>query len=533
MRNKKIFISGIRRILPQGQSKRRTGKTGTGPVKQAENNSKLCNTQQQHWTESPILKYHCRVLLHRGGTQKLLEGALYNMSQQKTRNTFSGKLGFVLSAAGSAVGLGNIWRFPYLAAKYGGGIFLLVYLILVATFGYTMIVCETALGRMTQKSPVGAYRTFGHTTFLNAGGWINAVIPILIVPYYSVIGGWVLKYLYEYCRSDPEKMAADDYFVSYMTNGRVTEFWFLVFAVITIVIIYMGVQNGIERVSKTMMPLLVVLAVAVAVYSVTRPGALAGVRYFLVPNLSNVSWMTVVSAMGQMFYSLSIAMGILITFGSYMKKDIDIEGTTGQVEIFDTLIAILAGLMVIPAVFAFNGGDPAKLKAGPSLMFISLPQVFASMGMGNIVGVAFFLLVALAALTSSIALLESAVSTFEDELGWGRKKATMICGAIMIGLGTLSVLGYSAWSGFTVLRMQILDFFDFLTNSVMMPVAAFCNCILVFRVIGTGAICEEIESSSKFRRKKVFLFVLKYLAPLFTIIILVSSVLNAFGVIHM
>lgn len=453
--------------------------------------------------------------------------------QQKQRNTFSGRLGFVLSAAGSAVGLGNIWRFPYLAAKYGGGIFLLIYLVLAATFGYTMIVLETALGRMTQKSPVGAYQHFGKTKFLKFGGWINAVIPILIVPYYSVIGGWVLKYLYEYCRSDPAKMARDGYFGGFMTNGPVTEFWFVVFTIITIIIIYMGVQNGVERVSKIMMPVLVVLAVAVAVYSVTRPGALEGVKYFLVPNFKNFSWMTVVSAMGQMFYSLSIAMGILITYGSYMKKDIDIEKTTTQVEIFDTVIAVLAGLMIIPAVFAFNGGDPAKLKAGPSLMFISLPQVFASMGLGNVVGVAFFLLVALAALTSSISLMESGVSTFEDELGWSRKKATVICGAIMLGLGTLSVLGYSAWSSFTILRMQILDFFDFMTNSVMMPIAAFCSCILVFRVIGSEKLCAEVESSSAFKRKPVFLFVLKYLAPVFTVIILISSVLNAFGVIHM
>lgn len=453
--------------------------------------------------------------------------------EQKQRNTFSGKMGFVLSAAGSAVGLGNIWRFPYLAAKYGGGIFLLVYLVLAATFGYTMIVLETALGRMTQKSPVGAYGHFGRSGFLKFGGWINAIIPILIVPYYSVIGGWVLKYLFEYFKSSPARLAEDGYFTSFISDGKSTEFWFLVFALLTAGIIYMGVQNGIERVSRIMMPVLVILALIVAVYSVTRPGAMAGVRYFLVPNYKNFSWMTVVTAMGQMFYSLSIAMGILVTFGSYMKKEIDIEQTTTQVEIFDTAIALLAGLMVIPAVFAFNGGDPEKLNAGPSLMFISLPQVFASMGLGGIVGIAFFLLVALAALTSSIALLESAVSTFEDELGWSRKKATLICGGIMIGLGTLSVLGYSAWSSFTLLRMQILDFFDFLTNSVMMPVAAFCSCMLVLRVVGREKLCAEVQSSSAFRRKPVFLFVLRYLAPAFTVIILVSSVLNAFGVIHM
>lgn len=449
------------------------------------------------------------------------------------RNTFSGKMGFVLSAAGSAVGLGNIWRFPYLAAKYGGGIFLLVYLLLVATFGYTMIVAETAIGRMTQKSPVGAYQHFGKGGFLKFGGWINAIIPLLIVPYYSVIGGWVLKYLFEYMKGHAGLLAEDGHFGAFITNGQSTEFWFLVFTILTIVIIYMGVQNGIERVSKVMMPVLVVLAVVVAIYSVTRPGALEGVKYFLVPNVRHFSWMTVVSAMGQMFYSLSIAMGILITYGSYMKRDVDINKTTEQVEIFDTAIAILAGLMVIPAVFAFNGGDPEKLNAGPSLMFITLPEVFNSMGLGNVVGVAFFLLVALAALTSSIALMESAVSTFEDELGWGRRKASLITGAIMIGLGTLSVLGYSAWSGFTLLNMQILDFFDFMTNSVMMPIAAFCNCIFVTRVIRTENLVAEVETNSPFKRKGIFLFVIRYLAPVFSVIILISSVLNAFGIIHM
>lgn len=450
------------------------------------------------------------------------------------RSSFSGKLGFVLSAAGASVGLGNIWRFPYLAAKYGGGIFLLVYIILALTFGYTMIVAETALGRMTKKSPVGAYESFGKSKWLSFGGWINAVIPILIVPYYSVIGGWVIKYLAEYLLGHGQALATDEYFSAFISNGRSTEICFILFTLFTVVIIYAGVRNGIERVSKFMMPILVVLSLLIAGYSVSRPGAMSGVKYLLVPNLENFSWMTVVSAMGQMFYSLSIAMGILITFGSYMKKDTSIEDSTQNVEIFDTAIAIMAGLMIIPAVFAFSGGDPDTLQAGPALMFITIPKVFASMGLGTAVGVLFFVLVLFAAITSSIALTESAVSTFEDELGWDRTRSTVLIGAIMVALGSLSALGYGPLAGVTVFGMQFLDFFDFLTNSVMMPIAAIATCLLVSRVIGVEQIAQEVEQDGqRFRRKPVFNFMIRWLCPIFAAIILASSVANAFGWIAM
>ena len=455
-------------------------------------------------------------------------------TQKSKRSAFSGKIGFVLSAAGASVGLGNIWRFPYLAAKYGGGIFLLVYILLAVTFGYTMIVAETALGRMTKKSPVGAYASFGKGKGRAVGGWINAIIPILIVPYYSVIGGWVIRYLSAYVSGHGSELAQDGYFSGFISSGLSAEVCFLIFTIFTLVIIFAGVRNGVERVSKLMMPVLVVLSVIIAVYSVTRPGALAGVKYFLVPNVANFSWMTVVTAMGQMFYSLSIAMGILVTFGSYMKKDVSIEESTENVEVFDTAIAIMAGLMIIPAVFAFSGGDPDTLQAGPSLMFITLPKVFDSMGMGTFVGIMFFVLVLFAAMTSSIALTESAVSTFEDELGWGRKKSTVIMGVIMLALGTLSSLGYGPLGAVKIIGMQFLDFFDFLTNSVMMPIAAITICLLVSRVIGVKAVEEEVmHGESTFRRKKIFNFMIKYLCPVFAAIILLSSVANAFGWISM
>ena len=450
------------------------------------------------------------------------------------RSTFSGKLGFVLSAAGASVGLGNIWRFPYLAAKYGGGIFLLIYIILAMTFGYSMIVAETALGRMTKKSPVGAFGKFGKSKWLSFGGWINAIIPILIVPYYSVIGGWVIKYLVEYVKGNTQNLATDGYFSEFISKGVSTQVCFLVFALFTVGIIYAGVRNGVERVSKFMMPVLVFLSIVITVYSVTRPGALEGVKYFLIPNPKNFSWMTVVAAMGQMFYSPSIAMGILVTFGSYMKKDVSIESSTTNVEIFDTAIAIMAGLMIIPAVFAFSGGDPNTLQAGPALMFITIPKVFASMGLGAAVGILFFVLVLFAAVTSSIALTESAVSTFEDELHWGRKKATVFMAVIMLLLGTLSCLGYGPLAGVTVIGMQFLDFFDFLTNSVMMPIAAIATCLLVSRVIGVAKIEQEVtDGGHPFRRKVIFQFMIQYLCPIFAAIILISSVANAFGWISM
>ena len=455
---------------------------------------------------------------------------------KKKRSKFSGKLGYVLSAAGASVGLGNIWRFPYLAAKYGGGIFLIIYILLAVTFGYTMIIAETALGRMTKKSPVGAFNHFGHGWQFSLSGWINAIIPILIVPYYSVIGGWVVRYLAEYfVVGGVENLATDGYFTSFITDGFQVEVCFLVFSLAVLTIIYLGVQNGIERVSKFMMPILVVLAVIIAGYSMTRPGAVAGIKYFLIPNPKNFSWMTVVSAMGQMFYSLSIAMGILVTFGSYMKKEVSIEEATEQVEIFDTAIAIMAGLMIIPAVFAFSGDSAAEnLQAGPSLMFITMPKIFASMGLGAPMGILFFVLVLFAALTSAIALSESAVSTFEDELHWSRRRSTVLTGAIMIVLGTLSALGYGPLDTVTIIGMQFLDFFDFLTNSVMMPVAAMCTCLLIVRVVNIDKIAEEVMLEGKrFRRKPVFDFMIKYLCPFFVVIILFSSVASVFGLISM
>lgn len=450
-----------------------------------------------------------------------------------SRGSFSGRIGYVLAVAGSAVGLGNIWRFPYLAAKYGGGMFLLVYLILMVTFGYVLIISETALGRMTKKSPVGAFHTFGESLPFHFGGWINAVVPMLIVPYYCVIGGWVFKYLFEYVRGNMDALTMDGYFSDFIAASGETEIWFILFSALVFFVILAGVKQGVERVSKIMMPVLVMLAVFVAGYSATRPGAWEGVKYFLIPNLDNFSWMTVVAAMGQMFYSLSIAMGVLYTYGSYIDKNVDIEKSTTQLEIFDTAIAVLAGMIVIPSVFSFSSGDMDMLQAGPSLAFITLPKIFASMGVGALIGIAFFLMFLLAALTSAISLMETSVSSLEDELHLSRPKCCLIMCAVTLLFGSASALGYGALNFIELFGMAFLDFFDFLTNSVMMPLAALSTCILILRVVGFEKLDAEMESSSVFHRKKMYQFFLKYLAPICIGIILISSIANVLGVISM
>lgn len=453
---------------------------------------------------------------------------------EKERSSFSGRLGFVLSAAGSAVGLGNIWRFPYLAAKYGGGMFLLVYLILVFTFGYTMIMAETTIGRMTKKSPIGAFEAYGSGALSKIGGWLNAIIPVLIVPYYSVIGGWVCKYLYESVTGNIHGIAQDSYFSGFISNGWTVEIWFIVFTLMACIVIYKGVENGIEKVSRFLMPILIGLAIVISIYSVTRPGAMEGVRYFLVPDFSRFSIMTVVSAMGQMFYSLSIAMGIMITFGSYMKEDVAIEQATTHVEFFDTAIAILAGLMIIPAVFAFSGADSNMLQAGPSLMFITIPKVFASMGFGTGISTIFFLLVLFAALTSAISLLESAVSTVEDQWGLSRKKSTLLMFVMIVALGSLSALGYGPLAQVKIFGMQFLDLFDFMTNSVMMPLAALAICAYAVKNIGLSKMSAHIQmNGASFNRENIFRFMIRFICPIFVLVILLSSLAQVIGWIQM
>ena len=449
------------------------------------------------------------------------------------RSSFTSKIGFVFAAAGSAVGLGNLWRFPYLAAQYGGGIFLLVYIILAITFGFALMIAEISIGRKTGLSAIGAFKALDKRfAFV---GYLCAIIPIIILPYYSVIGGWVTKYFLTYATGGGKEAASAEFFGTFISSPVEPILWFALFIGVTALIVLFGVEKGVESVSKIMMPVLVVLTVAIAIYALTLPDALDGLVYYVKPDFSKFSGMTVLAAMGQLFYSMSLSMGIMITYGSYTRKDIHIEQSTHRIELFDSGIAFFAGLMIIPAIFSFYGGDAEaldeNLTKGPSLMFIMLPKVFESMPAGNFIGTLFFLLVLFAALTSSISLMETIVSIFMDKLKVGRKTACLIVLGISLILGIPSSLGNGVWSGVKIIGMDFLSFFDFITNNVMMPVVAFAVCILVGYVIKPQSVIEEVELNGKFKAKKMFSVMIKYVAPICIVAILVFSVCEGLGFI--
>jgi len=443
------------------------------------------------------------------------------------RDTFSGKLGFVFAAAGSAVGLGNLWRFPYLAAKYGGGIFILVYLILAVTFGFTLMITEIAIGRKTGLSAAGAFskldKRFGFV------GALGCVVPFIITPYYCVIGGWVVKYMVTFLTGQINTAASNTYFSDFIAKPLEPVLWFAIYVVLTAVVVIIGVQKGIEKASTILMPVLVVLIIAISGFSITRPGALEGVKYYLLPDFSAFSATTILAAMGQLFYSMSLAMGIMITYGSYMKKDTDLRGSVRQIELFDTLVAFLAGLMIVPSVFVFSGGSEEALNKGPSLMFVTLPKVFESMKLGGVIGAAFFILVLFAALTSSISLFETNVSIVCDKLHWSRKKATIVVAAYILLLGAIVSLGFGPLDFVKILGLGLLDFFDFLSNSVLMPIVALLTCICIGYFVKPKAVCDEVELNKPFKEKKFYIFMLKYAAPICLLLILVFAISEAMG----
>lgn len=445
----------------------------------------------------------------------------------KKRGSFSNKMGFVLAAAGSAVGLGNLWRFPYLAAKYGGGIFLLVYLILAVTLGFTLMITEIAIGRKTGLSAIGAFKALDKR--FNFVGYLACVVPFIITPYYCVIGGWVVKYFAAFLTGQGSAAAGDEYFNGFISQATAPVFWFALYILLTAVVVIFGVEKGIEKASRIMMPLLIVLIIGVSIFCITRPGAGAGVKYYLLPDFSRFSATTVLAAMGQLFYSMSLAMGIMITYGSYMKKDSSLEQSVRQIEIFDTVVAFLAGLMIIPSVFVFSGGDEAALGKGPSLMFVTLPKVFESISFGGVIGAAFFLLVLFAALTSSISLMETNVSIVRDKFGWSRKKSTLIITLYVLILGFIVSLGFGPLSFIKIIGLGLLDFFDFLSNSVLMPIVAILTCVCIGHFIGSKTVEDEVEINGPFKVKKFYRIMLKWIAPICLVLILIFAVSEAMG----
>lgn len=453
------------------------------------------------------------------------------------RSSFSGSIGFVLAAAGSAVGLGNIWRFPYLAAKDGGGLFLVTYVILALTFGFALLTTEIAIGRKTAQSPLTAYKKL-HPKW----GWIgifSCLIPAIILPYYSVIGGWILKYLAAFI-TDAGATVADGYFTGFITAQWSPILWFLVFLGATTFVVYKGVDKGIERISTVLMPILLVLIVGIALFSltlshtdansVTRTG-MEGLLIYIIPNLEGLTLSkflnVLMDAMGQLFYSISVAMGIMIAYGSYVKKDTNLVKSVNQIEIFDTLVAFLAGLMIIPAVYTFMGTE--GMASGPSLMFVSLPKIFEAMGgIGSFIGIAFFVMVFFAALTSSISLMEAIVSCAMDHFHWERKKSTLAVALLSLVLGVIVCLGYNVFYFDLTLPNgsvgQVLDVMDYISNYVFMPVVAIATCILVGWVIKPKAIIEEITFGGiRFGREKLYVVMVKFVTPVMLALLLAQS----------
>ena len=448
---------------------------------------------------------------------------------KEKRASFSGGMGFVLAAAGSAVGLGNLWRFPYLAAQYGGGIFILVYILLALTFGFTLLMTEIAIGRKTGKSAILAYsmldKRFG---FL---GYLAGIVPVIILPYYCVIGGWVLKYGMVYLTGQGKAAAADTYFTSYIGESWTPLAYFAIYLALTAIVILAGVQKGIERLSKFLMPVLILIIVVIIGYELQIDGALEGVKYYLLPDFGKLSIKTICAAMGQLFYSISLAMGIMISYGSYVKKDVDLTKSVNHIEIFDTVIAILAGMMIVPVVYVFSG-EAGLESGGAGLMFMTLPKVFEQMQGGQVIGLLFFILVLLAAVTSSVSVMEAITSMMLDRFRISRRRATLIVFLVSLILGIPSSLGNGVWSHITILNMDFLTFFDFISNSIIMPIVALCTCILIGWVVKTKTIEDEVTRNGEvFKRQGIYRVMIKYIAPIFLVTILVFYTLAQFGVI--
>jgi NSS family neurotransmitter:Na+ symporter len=462
------------------------------------------------------------------------------LKEKKERSSFTGSIGFVLAAAGSAVGLGNIWRFPYLAAKNGGGVFLLFYLILALTFGFSLLTTEVAIGRKTRQSPLTCYR-YLHPKW-GFIGLFSCVVPAIILPYYCAIGGWVLKYTTAYLTLQSSAAATDGYFTSFITSLAPPIVYMAVFWVLTTLIVYMGVDKGIEACSKVLMPILLVLVIAIAFFSLTiqhtdengtlRTG-LEGFLVYVIPNFEGFTlskaFSVFIDALGQLFFSLSVAMGIMIAYGSYVPKETDMGKSINQIEIFDTVVAFLAGMMIVPVVYTFMGTEGLE-SSGPSLIFISLPKVFEAMGVvGQVVGALFFVMVAFAALTSCVSIMEAVVSSFMDQFHLTRHKATLVVALGALVIGVVVCLGYNLFYFELPLPngsiAQILDVLDYISNNCLMPLVALLTCILIGWVVGPKVIIDEVElGGRRFGRKKLYLVMIRFVAPIMLALLLVRSV---------
>lgn len=465
-----------------------------------------------------------------------MKGMVINMKSKKSN--FSGSIGFVLAAAGSAVGVGNIWRFPYLCAKDGGGLFLLIYLVLVLTFGFVLLTTDVAIGRRTKQNALNAYATLHKKwRFL---GYLTFLVPTLIMTYYSVIGGWILKYLSVYMISNGTDAAKDGYFISFITSKASPIVFMSIFLSITAWIVFCGVEKGIEKFSRIIMPGLILMIIIIAVFSLTlshkdsdgtvRTG-LQGLMVYLRPDFTGLTAKRfleiLLDAMSQLFFSLSVSMGIMITYGSYVKDDVNLSKATNQIEIFDTAVAFLAGMMIIPAVFVFLGTE--GMSSGPSLIFITLPKVFESMGiLGRFVAIIFFIMLAFAALTSCVSVMETLVANCMEIFHQSRKKMCAVIGVYSLVTALLICLGYNVF--YFELQLpngsvgQLLDVMDYISNSFLMPFISLLTSIFIGWVIGPQWIVDEVtKNHEKFPRAGLYRFMIQYVVPVVMLILFLMS----------
>lgn len=458
--------------------------------------------------------------------------------EHKKKSHFSGSLGFVLAAAGSAVGVGNIWRFPYLAAQDGGGLFILVYLVLVLTFGFTLLTTDIAIGRRTKQPALQAFGTMNKKW--NFLGKLTFLVPAIIMTYYGVIGGWVSKYFAIYLTGNGPAAAQDGYFMNFITSPVSPVIFTLLFLAATAVVVYFGVQKGIERFAKAVMPGLLALVVIIAVFVLTlkhtgpdgtvRTG-LQGLAVYLIPNFEGLTFSRflhiLLDAMSQLFFSLSVSMGIMITYGSYVKDDVNLSRSIHQIEFFDTGVALLAGAMIVPAVFMFSGTE--GMAQGPSLMFEALPKVFTAMGgVGHLVGIAFFVMLGFAALTSCVSILETLVANCSELFHISRKKMCILVAIISAGAAVVICMGYNVLFFSVPLpngqNGQLLDVMDYISNSFLMPLISLLTSIFIGWIMKPKWIEEEmISSGHAFHGKKMYSFMIRFVVPVIMAVLFLQS----------
>ncbi len=432
------------------------------------------------------------------------------------RGEWGGRIGFILAASGSAIGLGNIWKFPYITGEHGGGAFVLVYLLCILLVGLPIMVAEIYIGKKTQKSPVGAFKEFqkekNNRPFYLIG-WIGVIAAILVLSFYSVVAGWAWHYLYlSFQGFSGTQAEVTSIFGELYGNAWLSIFWHTVMMAVTVWIISKGVSKGIETASKILMPILGVILIALMIYGLTLSGGMKAIKFLFYPDWSKLNAEAIIQALGHSFFTLSLGMGAMITYGSYLKKDIKIVRSSIIISFLDTLIALIAGVMIFSIVFTY-GLEPSS---GPGLVFKTLPVIFSQMAGGQIIAILFFMLLIFAALTSAISLLEVAVSYFVDEKGWSRKKSTLIFGFFIYLLGILSAI-----SSIKIAGSPVLDLLDNITTKYFLPIGGLLTILVFAYGIDHKEKMEELNMNPLVY--KIFNLIIRVITPLGLVYIILKK----------